>query len=230
MVSNLFYSTNILHTARKEAAASTKAASRQTKGAPSKGRTKAGAAAKTVLPGLAHLDFGFTFEVLRPSKKQKLTMFAFGQGDDGQFGLGPVNADGEEWDDELGAPTRSVPVDDLTKANAFGPQGLRDVFTSLSQSSFGIDSKGQLWSWGYNDQGQLARPTQFPDDKPEDKDDLTRERQSKPDRVEALKPPAFLATKVASGDQINAAVSSVGKVQIWGAYRVRLPTYSLTLC
>lgn len=174
--------------------------------------------------GLAQLhNADFKFQLPQPSKNQKFAMFAFGQGDDGQFGLGPVDDEGEEWSDELGAPTRSKPVDTLTADGAFGPAGLLDVYVSLSQSSFGIDANGQLWSWGYNDQGQLARRTDFPDDKPEEKEELVRGRRSRPGQVDSLTPPAFVATKVAAGDQINAAISSAGKVQIWGAYRVSAP-------
>lgn len=208
-----------LCSARKETKAAAATAERKAK-ASAKPRAKAGPPPPALPFGLAHLDADFKFKVPHPSEKQKLVMFAFGQGDDGQFGLGPVDDEGEEWSDELGAPTRSKPVDTLTSEGAFGPRGLLDVYVSLSQSSYGIDSTGQLWSWGYNDQGQLARPTEFAEDKPEDKEDLVKERRSKPGQVKSLSPPGFVTTKVAAGDQITVAISSAGKVQIWGAYRV----------
>lgn len=210
--------------ARKETQAAAKAADRKTKAPPKAKR----AAVEKEPPkiGLQHLHLPFRFDVPQPSTKQRFAMFAFGQGDDGQFGLGPVDDEGEEWSDELGHPVRSKPVDSLTEEGSFGPRGLRDAVVSLSQSSYGLDSTGQLWSWGYNEQGQLGRPTVFPGDDPEKKDEDARERQSKPGKVETLKAPGFITTKIASGDQISAAISEAGKISVWGAYRVRRSSLS----
>lgn len=89
-----------------------------------------------------------------------------------------------------------------------------------------IDERGQVWTWGVNDQGVLGRDTTWsPEDEDaamdsdDEDDEQLNPKESIPSLVEGF-PEGTVVTKIACGDSVTVAVTDEGKVYAWGTFRV----------
>ncbi|KAF9450138.1 RCC1/BLIP-II [Macrolepiota fuliginosa MF-IS2] len=152
-----------------------------------------------------------------PPQRQRpgLTLWAWGAGNFGQFGMGP------DVLDELTKPKRNPWVEEQIEEGTFGEEGagLESIAAGGLHTLF-TDEKGTVWSCGVNDNAALGRITNnIPDPNNPgsflDVDELT----SWPRPVQALLDESFRAVQIAAGDNIGAAVSDQGEFRVWGTYR-----------
>lgn len=149
----------------------------------------------------------------------KLNVYAFGSGSMGELGLGPQSNQ------------RNVKRPRLNLNLLPDEVGVVDIAAGGMHCA-AIDSKGQVWTWGVNDQGVLGRDTTWsPENEDEDMDDDDDEKlnplESIPGMVEGL-PAGTVVSKIACGDSITVALTTDGKVYAWGTFRVcPSPIYDL---
>ncbi|RDB19904.1 Protein pim1 [Hypsizygus marmoreus] len=149
-------------------------------------------------------------------KRPGLSLFVWGAGNFGQFGMGP------DVLGELDKPKKNPWVEQEMQKGTFGEEGagLESVEAGGLHTLF-IDEKGTVWTCGVNDDAALGRITQnVPDpENPDtflDVDELT----SIPHPLQSLVDENFRAVQVASGDSICAALSQDGDLRVWGSFRV----------
>ena len=117
----------------------------------------------------------------------------WGQNDLGQLGNGtnedsntPVIVIGPEGEGKLSSPVK-----------ADGPQGVVDLSAGLNHTC-ALESNGDVWCWGLNDEGQLGNGTNE-------------------DSNVSVQVPISGAIDITSGPDYSCAVLSSGEVKCWGA-------------
>lgn len=101
-----------------------------------------------------------------------------------------------------------------------GSPGGIETIAAGGMHTLAIDQKGQVRSWGINDNAALGRNTaKIPD--PENAGGFlpADEYETWPFVIEALVKENFRAVKVAAGDSVSVAVSDKGDVRAWGSFR-----------
>ncbi|KAG4302920.1 hypothetical protein PCANB_000763 [Pneumocystis canis] len=141
-------------------------------------------------------------------KKQKLCVFVFGTGSMSELGLGPE-------------PTgRIVKRPRLNPLLPHDSVGIVDVAVGGMHTA-AIDYKGNVYTWGVNDQGALGRDTTWninrtnPDS---DDEQMLNPKDSVPGKVEGI-PDGVKVVKMACGDSISVAITDQGQVYAWGSFR-----------
>jgi regulator of chromosome condensation len=149
-----------------------------------------------------------------PSRQiQKCNVFVFGAGSMGELGLGSTSRD------------RNVKRPRLNPHLSIDGVGIVDVAVGGMHVA-ALDYKGQVWTWGVNDQGSLGRDTKVndvvmkdADDESDDEEELLNPEESKPGLVIGF-PSGVKIVKLACGDSISVALADDGKVYSWGTFRV----------
>ncbi|KAK0462924.1 regulator of chromosome condensation 1/beta-lactamase-inhibitor protein II [Desarmillaria tabescens] len=131
------------------------------------------------------------------SLQPKETLFVHGGGESGQLGLGP------DVLDEISRPRLHQKFQKL----GVGIQCL----AVGGMHSLVVDSKGQVWSWGANDEFALGRETE--NVAGIDADEL----ESTPAIVSGLD--GFTAVSASAGDCISVVISKEGQLRAWGTFR-----------
>ncbi|GAA5862301.1 hypothetical protein JCM8547_007594 [Rhodosporidiobolus lusitaniae] len=157
-----------------------------------------------------HSSFsGFDIPTLPEADVAPRTIFVFGTGDMGQFGLGT------DVLDEIKRPRRHATFKEKIEKEEDGwAGGAADVYCG-GMHTLAVDGEGKVWSWGINDNAALGRVTSKPDVEAE-------ELESNPFPVENLKVSPdvpFKAVRVSAGDSVSLAVSDHGDVRAWGSFR-----------
>ncbi|KAF4575118.1 hypothetical protein EYR36_006474 [Pleurotus pulmonarius] len=153
--------------------------------------------------------------VAPPKQRPGLTLWAWGAGNFGQFGMGP------DVLGELDKPRKNPWVEQKIQSGEFGEEGAGlETIAAGGMHTIFVDEKGTVWTCGVNDDAALGRvTTDVPD--PENPgsflsvDDLT----SIPHPLQSLIDEKFRAVKIAAGDSISAAVSTEGELRVWGTFR-----------
>lgn len=135
------------------------------------------------------------------SKKVKLNVYLFGDGANGELGMGSV----EDQDKVVGKRPALSPH--LLPAAV----GVVDVAAG-GMHGLALTHDGRVYSWGVNDESALGRNTRGPNS------DVL---ESTPSPVQGF-PTGTVITKIAAGDSISVAVSDKGIVYAWGQFRVCL--------
>ncbi|WOO78367.1 Protein pim1 [Vanrija pseudolonga] len=155
--------------------------------------------------------------VAQAPEPQGLSVFVWGTGDMGQFGTGPDDLDEKprpqlhKWfeekkeDGELGS----------------GPdKGGIETIAAGGMHTLAIDEKGQVRSWGINDNAALGRNTaNVPDPNNAGSTLPAEDFETWPFVVDALAKDGFRAVKLAAGDSVSVALSDKGKLRAWGSFR-----------
>ncbi|KAF8335878.1 regulator of chromosome condensation 1/beta-lactamase-inhibitor protein II [Cantharellus anzutake] len=156
-------------------------------------------------------------EVLVPESHPRpcRQLFIWGNGDMGQFGLGP---------DTLGdivRPRLHSWFEEATREGKLGGEGAGlEVICAGGMHSLVIDEAGKVWSWGINDNAALGRPTvEIPDPSNPGKNFEPEELETQPKTVDTLVEDNFRAVKVAGGDSVSVALGSRGDIRVWGSFR-----------
>ncbi|GAA5980709.1 hypothetical protein JCM11641_000182 [Rhodosporidiobolus odoratus] len=151
---------------------------------------------------------GFDVPALPEPEVAPRSIFIFGTGDMGQFGLGT------DVLDEIKRPRRHAAFKEKIEGAEQGWAGGAADLACGGMHTLAVDSEGRIWSWGINDNAALGRLTNKPDVEAE-------ELESNPMLVENLsteqKP--FKAARVAAGDSVSLAISDRGDVRAWGSFR-----------
>ncbi|KAJ8515345.1 hypothetical protein ONZ45_g7233 [Pleurotus djamor] len=150
-----------------------------------------------------------------PKQRPGLTLWAWGAGNFGQFGMGP------DVLGELDKPRKNPWAEAKMQSGEFGEEGagLETIAAGGLHTLF-VDEKGTVWTCGVNDDAALGRVTKDVPD-PENPgqflnvDDLT----SVPHPLTSLVDEKFRAVKIIAGDSISAAVSDQGDLRVWGTFR-----------
>ncbi|GMK55925.1 hypothetical protein CspeluHIS016_0209810 [Cutaneotrichosporon spelunceum] len=155
-------------------------------------------------------------EIAKPSG-QKLSVFVWGTGDNGQFGTGPDDLDEKprpqlnEWFEEQ--------REDGNLGSGPGNGGI-DAIAAGGMHSLGIDELGQVRSWGINDGAMLGRLTaNIPDPSNVGETIPFENLETQPLVIEALKDAGFYAVKIACGDGVSIAINDAGDLCAWGSFR-----------
>lgn len=100
-------------------------------------------------------------------------------------------------------------------------QGGIETIACGGMHTLAVDQKGQVRSWGINDNAALGRNTAFNPD-PENPGGYlpADEFEAWPFVVKDLVEQDFRAVKVAAGDSVSVAVSDKGDLRAWGSFRV----------
>ncbi|KAF8314935.1 RCC1/BLIP-II [Clavulina sp. PMI_390] len=159
-----------------------------------------------------------TFNALVPIPSPRaypVHTYVFGNGDAGQFGLGP------DVMDEIPRPRLQTWIEEGIKEGRFGPKGTG--FESLvagGMHSIAISSDGRLWSWGVNDEGALGREVVNVPNPEKPGEFLDREElESWPTVVSTLEEKKFRPVFVGVGDSLTIAVNEEGHAMGWGIFR-----------
>ncbi|QSL64634.1 hypothetical protein MERGE_001936 [Pneumocystis wakefieldiae] len=141
-------------------------------------------------------------------KDEKLCVFVFGTGSMSELGLGPE-------------PTgRVVKRPRLNPHLPYDKVGIVDVAVGGMHSA-AIDYKGNVYTWGVNDQGALGRDTTWKanrTDSDSDDEQMLNPKDSVPGKVEGI-PDGVKIVRVACGDSISVAITDQGQVYAWGSFR-----------
>ncbi|KAK0201147.1 RCC1/BLIP-II [Desarmillaria ectypa] len=134
---------------------------------------------------------------MTPRKNAPSALFVHGGGESGQLGLGT------DVLDEVSRPRLHQQFQKLGVGIQYLAAG--------GMHSLLVDSTGQVWSWGANDEFALGRETE--DVAGTDADEL----ESTPVIVGGLD--GFTAVSASAGDCISVVISKEGQLRAWGAFR-----------
>ncbi|ORY73861.1 regulator of chromosome condensation 1/beta-lactamase-inhibitor protein II [Leucosporidium creatinivorum] len=167
-----------------------------------------------------HSAFDFDIPKLTPAEEAPRTAFVYGNGDFGQHGMG--------WDEDADSddekPKKQKVLCEIPRPRLHtlieekigkGEKGWEKGLASLEcggMHTLAIDGKGQVWSWGINDNAALGRITSIPG---VDAETL----ETCPMLVQGLGEEDFKAVRVAAGDSVSLAVSDNGELRCWGSFR-----------
>ncbi|CAH7682448.1 regulator of chromosome condensation 1/beta-lactamase-inhibitor protein II, partial [Phakopsora pachyrhizi] len=142
------------------------------------------------------------------SKKMDRFLLMFGSGDMGQMGLGVEKLE------DIKKPVIHELIESLKAGSELsaGPE----TVSCGGMHTLLVDGKGQVWSWGINDNAALGRKTEGIEGVEQE------ELESRPLRVEKLSEDdqsIFRAVRVEAGDSVSVAVSDRGELRAWGSFR-----------
>ncbi|KZT43463.1 RCC1/BLIP-II protein, partial [Sistotremastrum suecicum HHB10207 ss-3] len=141
--------------------------------------------------------------------------FIWGNGDMGQFGLGP------DITGDIRKPRLHAFFEEACEEGKLGMGGVRRVEAG-GMHSLVIDDEGKVWSWGINDNASLGRVTSgVPDPEREGGIIDSEILETNPMVVQALldEEPEFRAVDVCAGDSISVALDASGQLRAWGSFR-----------
>ncbi|TGZ79262.1 RCC1/BLIP-II [Ascodesmis nigricans] len=153
-------------------------------------------------------------KILTEPPKERLSIFTFGTGENGDLGLGPLpNAK------EVKRPRLNpfLPIDKV---------GVVEVALG-GMHGLVLTHDGKVYSWGVNDMCALGRDTSGDEKTREvgaessDEDDDIEEHMNKFESTPMLVtfPTPVTITRIAAGDSISIAVTNTGRVYGWGTFR-----------
>ena len=170
-------------------------------------------------------------EVINPfpvRRTEVCSVFVFGAGSMGELGLGAT-----EKDRNVKRPRLNVHL----LPDRMGGEGVVDVAVGGMHVA-ALDRKGEVWTWGVNDQGSLGRDTKSAavgngdvvmrdshDGDDDDEEELLNVLESTPGVVQGF-PEGVKVVKLACGDSISVAIAENGLVYSWGTFRVPQPLLS----
>ena len=144
-----------------------------------------------------------------------LNVYVFGEGSNAELGLGPDKTSIDVKRPRLNARLKAEEIGIVTLACG-------------GMHTLAVTHKGEVLSWGVNDNGALGRNTKWEgglkdidDDKSDDSDDDDsglNPYESTPTIIDSFPPDAKIA-KVATGDSISLALTDDGQVYGWGCFR-----------
>jgi regulator of chromosome condensation len=167
---------------------------------------------------------------------RRLDIYVFGEGSNGELGLGSKNAKGKSVID-----VKRPRLNDLLSAKDVGV--VQIAVGGMHCAAITHDNK--ILTWGVNDQGALGRDTEWAEEKlkdadadedddssdsdSDDSDSGMNPRESTPGEVEMhYFPQDIKFVQVVASDSATFVVTSEGSVWGWGTFRVSL--FNLYLC
>lgn len=156
-------------------------------------------------------------EILNERPTQLLDVFVFGEGSNSELGLGPAKS---------AIDVKRPRLNPFLAANQVGVVSL----ACGGMHTLALTHKGEVLSWGVNDNGALGRSTAWEgglrdvkdesDNDSDDEDDSgLNPHESTPGHVDFSAKVNIV--KLAAGDSISLALTDDGRVYGWGTFRVR---------